>query len=368
MRATGIICEYNPFHHGHRYHIEQTRKLTNCECLVCVMSGNFVQRGEPAIIDKWERAKVAIQQGCDLVIELPFAFCVQSAKQFAQGGIVSLSLAQVEAIVFGSEINDMNMLQKLTDIDASSFQDLMSEGLSPVKAYETIYGTMNANDILGINYLQALKQTSIQPYCIKRTNAYHDEELHGSIASATAIRKAIKAQEDVVQYTCMSEQLHHCFHLEQYYPLLQTILLTQDAQRLASLFLVDEGIENRMIQIARSATTMDEFIQAMISKRYTRSRIQRTIIHILNQTKKQDVDTLDKLSHIRILAFNEIGKTYLKELKEHEVIIASRFNQIPLCYRNMEMKASQVYAYPLENRKEMMDKELQSPIYLPVCK
>lgn len=367
MRVTGIITEYNPFHNGHRYHIEQTRKLTNCDVLICVMSPNFVQRGEPAICDKWTRAKTAIMNGCDIVLELPFPFATQSAKQFAQGGVKTLELAGVNNIVFGSEINDIETLKKICAIDESQYLDLMKEGLSPVKAYETIYGTMNANDILGINYIKAMQGTSILPLSIKRTTDYHDDNIQGSIASATAIRKAFYEQHDVESATCMANELQSIHQLKNYYPLIQNLLLTQDSSYLSNLFLMDEGIENQLRKQAQKYHNFEDFLAACISKRYTASKIRRTLIHLINQTTKEDMNTLPELSHIRVLAFNNIGKSYLKQLKEQDVMIASRFNQIPLPYRKMELKATQVYSYPLQadDKQRMMESELQSSIYLP---
>lgn len=364
MHASGIICEYNPFHNGHKHHIEQTRKLTNCDVLVCVMSGNFVQRGEPAIVDKWIRTKTALQQGVDLVIELPIAFATQSAKQFAQGAVTSLSLAQVKDIVFGSEINDLTTLLKIATIDSSKFRDFMQDGVSPTRAYEAIYGVMNPNDILGINYLQALKDTNIQPYTIKRTNAYHDETIHSSIASASAIRKAIKDKQDISMLTCIANELSSACTLDVFYPLIKSLLLTLPVTYLQTLFLMDEGIEAHLIKCAKDCDNFDAFLQKATTKRYSTSKIRRTLLHLIFQTTKEEMNTLPPLEHIRVLGFNSIGKQYLKYLKEKDVTIASRFNQIPLVYRNMEMKATQLYNL-YGPCKDVITKELQGMVYLP---
>lgn len=365
MHITGIIAEYNPFHNGHQYHIEQTRKLTNCDILVCVMSSNFVQRGEPAVCNKWERAKAAIIGGCDIVIELPFIYATQSATQFAAGAIACLKQAQVQDIVFGSETNDIDMLQTLCKIDAEKYKDLMKEGLSPVKAYEIIYGNMNANDILGINYVKELQDSNIKPYTIKRTNAYHNEVIDSNIASATAIRKALYKNEDIYSVTPMAHMLTTDFDFSRYYPYIRTLLLTQTPEYLASLFMMDEGIEHQLIKNARKCSNLQDFLTLSTSKRYTTSRIKRTLVHLMNQTSKQQVNTLPRIDYIRVLAFNSAGKQYLKSIKE-QTKIASRFNQIPSAYRTMELRATQVYAFPLaEDEKQlMMHSELQPPIYL----
>lgn len=176
MKVTGIICEYNPFHNGHIHHIKKAREITNCDILVCVMSPNFVQRGEPAIIDKWERAKTAVENGVDIVFELPFIFATQSAAFFAKGAIDCLKLAKVDTIVFGSESNNIKILESISDMEID-IRNQDEEGLSTAKIYEKLYGKWNANDILGLNYLKEIKDSNITPYTIQRTNHYHDEKL-----------------------------------------------------------------------------------------------------------------------------------------------------------------------------------------------
>lgn len=354
MKACGIITEYNPFHFGHRYHIEETRKLTDCDVLVNVMSGNFVQRGEPAVIDKWQRAQTAIEQGCDIVIELPYAYALQSADGFAFGAVRSLALAHVQDIVFGSECNDLGQLMELAKRPVTT-----SKTASLASAH-----TLYSNDILGIAYLKNIMHTSITPHSIKRTNHYHDTSLTQRIASATAIRLAVQEQKQVDCFTPMAQLLQHPHTLEQYYPTLQYLLLTLPKGELSMIFLMDEGIEHLMVQQAKLCITMKEFVDSCISKRYTRARIQRTIIHLLTQTRKSEVDFLPILNHIRILATNQKGRGYLRELKQQEVQIVSRFNQLPLAYREMEMRVSTAYALPLSSKERLsfLKQEVRSPL------
>lgn len=363
MKATGIITEYNPFHNGHIHHIKETKRITACDVLVCVMSGNFVQRGEPAIMDKWTRTRYALQHGVDLVLELPFAYATQSATQFAQGSVTTLANAHVSSIVFGSESNDLRTLKKLADLDTASYQDLMEDGLSCAKAYEIIYGKMNPNDILGINYIQAMKPYGIEPRCIERTNKYHDINITSAIASASALRHALTKQESINAYTPMSFSSSELHFLKDYYPLIQAMLLTQYSDDLKQLFMMDEGLEHQLKAQANKCDELTSFLQACTSKRYSTSRIRRTLIHLLHQTKKIEIDALPPLTHIRVLGFNDIGRAYLKELKEQEVQIASRINQLPLAYRQMELKTAQVYGLT-HNRKETVEQELQPPIRL----
>lgn len=362
MHASGIICEYNPFHYGHRYHIEKAKEASACEVLVCVMSGNFVQRGEPAIIDKWERARVALSQGVDLILELPIAYATQSAIPFAQGAVDILHIANVQEIVFGSETNDLETLKKLAAIDSNSYRDLMKDGLSCAKAYEIIYGKCNPNDILGINYIKAMTPYKITPLCIQRTNAYHDVQLTDTFASASALRAAIAAHEDITKYTPMTN-LEHPRTLEQDYPYIQRLLLSLSNEYLQTIFLMDEGIEQHLKIQAAKCNDLASFLQAATSKRYPTSRIRRCLLHLMLQTQKKDIDTLPKPSFLRVLGFNSIGQSYLKELKQNDITIASRINQVPLPYRTMEIKAAQMYGRN-EDRKRLVEKELQAPIRL----
>ncbi|MDE6476136.1 MAG: nucleotidyltransferase family protein [Erysipelotrichaceae bacterium] len=365
MHITGIITEYNPFHNGHQYHIQETKKKTNCDLLINVMSGNFVQRGEPAICDKWKRAKKAIEHGCDIVIELPFIYATQSADFFAEAAIQCLQLAGVQDVVFGSETNDLDKLYKLASIQTHDYKHYMKDGLSLIQAYTKQNGNIQPNDILGINYIKYLQSTSIKPYTIQRTNQYHGEDIQNSIASATAIRKAFYNQLPIEHATCMAKELILDFSMKHYYPYIQTLLCTLDKQYLSQLFLMDEGIENHLIKQAKLHQNFDDFLNACISKRYTKSKIRRTLIHLMTQTTKHQVNSLPPLQHLRILAFNDKGRKYLKELKE-QVHIASKFTQIPKEYREMELKAAHVYAYPLndENKQSILASELQSAIYI----
>lgn len=354
MTICGIISEYNPFHHGHRYHIEKTKELTQCDLLINVMSGNFVQRGEPAIIDKWERAKTAIREGCDIVIELPYAYALQGADGFAFGAIRSLQLAGVQSLVFGSESNDINALKKLSKASITTKKDTSLASAHQVKS----------NDILGIAYLKALTGTGITPYTIQRTNEYHDTTLSSTIVSATAIRKAVLQGKAIDTYTSMADQLNASHAFAKYYPYLQYLLLTLSPTYLSSLFLMDEGIEHLLISQAKIQQDLESFLNACVSKRYTRAKIQRTLIHLLTQTTKKEINFLPPLDHLRILAFNEKGRAHLKTLKQKEICIASKFSQIPKCYREMDLRAASAYALPLSNEQRIAfyQGEVRSPL------
>lgn len=349
MKVCGIICEYNPFHNGHLYHIQEARKLTNCDCLVVVLSGNYVQRGDYSILNKWEKSELALQFGCDLVIELPYFYAVQSAKYFAKYAMELLLLAKVDCIVFGSESNNLSYLKSLAELEVTNWKPFIQEGLSNVKSYEYTFGKLYANDILGINYIRYCGH--ITPYCIQRSNHYHDETL-SSIASATAIRKALKENKDISFAIPYNRTLSYR-SIEEEYPILRNKLLTLPKQQLNSIFLMDEGIESLMIAAAKQCDNFNEFLNFCSCKRYTYSKITRTLVHLLLHTTKHEINTLPKVNYLRILGFNEIGKKHLKTL---DTIVATNISQIPQPFRDLELKASYQYY------KGLPKFEIQKPI------
>ena len=361
MKSTGIITEYNPFHQGHCHHIQKARELTQCDVLVAVMSGNFVQRGEMAIVDKWQRAQAAIEHGVDLVIELPYLYATQSASQFAEAAVQLCNLANVDNLVFGSESND---LERLKEIASMSFNvDYLKEALNAGEGYAKAYSLgsviMQPNDILAIAYLKALKDKNITPYCIQRTNHYHDESMDQEIASATAIRKAyFEKGFQVENAPLLIQEPTVCW--KQFYPVLRVLFQTLSPDEMKEIFLFNEGIENHLRKQMQNSSSWEDFLEKSVNKRYTKARIQRTCLHLLNHITKQDAAQLEPLDTIRVLAMNETGQKYLKELKKKEVKIASRFAQVPYHLREMELKTTRLYASLMDkdNYQKLIEKEI----------
>jgi len=356
MKVTGIIVEYNPLHNGHIYHIKQTRQLTNCDLLIAIMSPNFVQRGQPAIIDKWERANEAIKQGCDLVIELPTPFVLQSATVFAQKAVDILNIAKIDSIVFGSEINNLEQLKEISEMpfNIDYFKANMKKGYSYPKAYSWMEDAYGPNDILGIAYLKALQQyPHITPYCIQRTSDYASDDLSNN-CSALAIRKALENNEDILNTTPLSDKLlkENIPTLKALYPYIRSLLLTSDRNHLSNIFLMDEGIEAHLVKYAQDDYDYDSFINHVTTRRYTTSRIQRTLIHLLLNNTKEDMNNLPTYDCIRPLAFNQKGKAYLKTLKEQDILVADRFALNKKEYRDIEYKAAVIYSLPLSKDKQ----------------
>ncbi len=367
-KIAGIVVEYNPFHNGHLYHLQKTKELTQCDLLIAVMSGNFVQRGEPAIIDKWTRSQAALEAGVDLVIEIPFAYVVQSASHFAKAAVTLLNLAQCDVLVFGSESNDIETLQVMADcpINVDAIKENLKLGYGYPKSYGMVQGAYPPNDILGIAYLKAIKESSMSALCIQRTNDYHGDTIDQEIASATAIRKALLNHQDVSHTTPMSSLLSQASLISYglYYPYLRLKLLTTPKEQLVDVFMMEEGMENHLFKMATLYDDFESFIQNAVSKRYTKARIQRTLAHLLVHTLKSDIRLLPPLDTLRVLGFNELGRAHLKHLQEKEVRVASRYNQMPLPFRSLETRSTIAYASVLDSdkRKALIQREIKGPI------
>ena len=357
MKVTGIIVEYNPFHNGHIYHIQQARSITDCDVLVAVCSGNFVQRGQPAVIDKWERAKAAVANGVDLVIELPFPFALQSATYFGANAIRLLAMAKADSIVFGSETNNLEELKEISEMsfNIDNFRENMKAGYSYPASYGFMADSYGPNDILAISYLRALQNyPDITPYSIKRTNEYDNPELTGTISSAMAIRNALAQGKDISSYTVMADTLNTYpeVTMKKLYPYIRTLLLTTPLSQLREIFLMDEGIENHLVKQANSCRDYASFINNATTKRYTTSRIQRTLCHLLVQNTRSFINNLPEYDHLRPLAYNRTGQAYLKHLQEQGVKIVNHFSQIIKPYRELEYKAAVVYSMLMDSEQQ----------------
>ena len=350
MKACGLVVEYNPFHNGHALHARESRKNTGADVIVAVMSGPFLQRGEPALISKWARAEMALKCGIDLVIELPYAYATQKAEIFAKGSISLLESLGCDSFCFGSEdgriepfIKTHQVLSQNAEAYNSAIKFFMEMGnsypTSASKAFQAISesGDMldltKPNNILGKEYVSVALSNgfSIQPYTIQRVAAgYHDIQLSSEpIASATGIRKAIIEEQkdlDVVsnyippstlhglqQYVNTYQSLHDW---EMYWPILKFQILTSSLTELASIYEIEEGIEYRFKEMAKKSTNFKGFMTAMKTKRYTWTRIQRMCVHILTRTLKEEMITNQSPSYIRLLGMNARGQAYLRSVKK----------------------------------------------------
>ncbi|MBR2802240.1 MAG: nucleotidyltransferase family protein [Erysipelotrichaceae bacterium] len=362
MKSCGIVTEYNPFHNGHIYHIQKSREMTDCEVLIAVMSGNFTQRGEPAVCDKYQRAEAALRNGVDIVIELPFICAVQNGSVFGAQSVSLLKKAGVSDIVFGSETGNLEELQEIASlpVNVDHLKERMHQGESYPKAYGLLADYIYPNDRLAVCYLRALEGSEITPHALPRSNDYNDTAL-SSLASASAVRKALLEGRDISEATPM--EIPDPVFMKDLYPYLRRLLLLRKRETVQQYFLVNEGIEKLMHDAADRYDDYEAFLKACVSKRYTRSRIQRTALQILCENSKEEVKALEDPTYLRVLGFTPKGQEYLKEFKKKEKII-TLFKEIPPSYKVLEERAMQLYAslYPEEKRKALLKRELMGPI------
>ncbi len=380
MKVLGIVVEYNPFHNGHIYHLEQSKAVTGCDAVVCVMSGNFIQRGEPAIINKFARAQAALHSGADLVIELPHPFAMASAEYFAYGAVKILdSIGIVDSICFGSEHGEIDGLKLISDILSrepetykTELKKQLSIGLSfPVARQNAINIYLQArlaenantapddnilsaslpqlletsNNILGIEYLKALNKLGslIKPMTIKRiSNSYNNTELTGHISSATAIRtsilKGVKFGSNLTEETFISlppassSIIEREFldgrgpvSIKQYEGIIFALLRKMTANAIRELPDVSEGLEYRIKNACEVSGTIEELIENISTKRYARTRIQRILLSALTGITKTDMELFMKYGgpqYARILGFNQTGRWLLSKMKKTSIIPA----------------------------------------------
>lgn len=338
MKISGIICEYNPFHNGHLYHIEQTRKH-GATHIVAIMSGNFVQRGDVAVINKFERAKAAVHCGADLVIELPVAYCLSAAEVYAKGAMYLLKgLGCVDELSFGSECGDINLLTEAVKATYAcarrpELEDLMKRGNSYPKALQILirqgYGDeigllfSSPNNVLAIEYLKAMiaVKLKIEPFTVKRHEAHDAQMPIGNIASASLIRQMMESRTadfDELVPEVSADALSACAAtgMTARFENLERVLLyrlrTATAEELIHLPEVGQGLENKILS-ARNETSLESMLLAMKSKRYPMARLRRILLDLLIGI--QPKDTENPPPYGRILALNERGRDILTAAK-----------------------------------------------------
>lgn len=346
----GIIAEYNPFHNGHLYHLLKSKEEAKADSVIAVIGGNFTQRGEVSIVDKWTKAEMAIANGVDLVIELPTIYSISSAENFADGAIKILnSLKIVNTISFGAETEDLNRLNIIANIlykEPKEYKELLYSNLDKGKSFpkareealikylnDPTYSSLlsSPNNILGIEYLKSLKKHSsrIKPICIKRKDVGHlSLEYNGEIASATAIRnmfrknnmKDLKTYTTPATYTILSDEIkagHFVKDISYFENIMIYNLRNLSLEEIANLPDVSEGLENSIKKAANSCNTMDEFINIVKSKRYTETRIKRILLYSLLKITKKDMAISKKVTpYVRVLGFNENGKNLLSKISK----------------------------------------------------
>ncbi len=368
MKKIGIICEYNPFHNGHLYHISKIKEMFDDSLIILVMSGNFTQRGEASIIPKYSKCDIALLSGIDLVIELPFIFATQSADVFAKTSIEILDKLNVDYVVFGSETNDINKLTMLakTQINNKKYDKLVKEYLDkgvnyPTALSKALYQLTDKkidkpNDILGVSYIREILKlnSNITPICIKRSNDYNSIELNDNITSASSIRYALSNGDDVKNYVpeYVYGYLKNPIFTKNYFNLLKYKIMTENT--LEEYQTVDEGIQNRIKKCIIKSKDLDDLILKVKTKRYTYNKLSRMFIHILCNLKKEEVKKYNKISYIRVLGFNIKGRNYLNEIKKDiDIPIITNFSRTNDPILDIEMRSTCVYASILNEKDKI---------------
>lgn len=348
-KVLGIVAEYNPFHNGHFYHMQESKKITEADSCICVISGNFTQRGEPSIVNKWAKTYMALCCGADLVIELPTIYSISSAENFASGAIKILdSLKIITDISFGAECNDLATLNNIANVfysEPANYKTILNHelkrGLSypmarenavlmylnDIKRYANVLS--NSNNILAIEYLKALKQqkSMIQPNIVPRKNVYYnDQKIVDDFASATAIRKLMLNREyaevrKVVPrstYQIIGEEYkknHIILGIKKYEKEIIYALRVMPIEEIQNLPDVNEGLEFAIKKAASETNDIEELIEKVKSKRYTQTRIQRILVYVLLGITKKDMEDSKKMvPYVRVLGFNSRGKILISEI------------------------------------------------------
>lgn len=354
MKTAGIIAEYNPFHNGHKYQIEKIKENLNADNVVCIMSGNFTQRGELSIIDKYKKAEMAVKNGANLVIELPFVYACTTAEIFASSSVRILnSLGIINYLCFGMEDNsklrETIQIAKILLKESDVFKEILKDNLSKGKSYieskqEALNKLLNKdisfikqpNNILALEYIKELISLNslIIPYPIKRTSSYKSTDSLDSFLSAYGIREKILKGEDISDYVPINaiktyNNIPHVKTLEDYFFTLKSIIMSMDKDDLYNYSDVEIGLNNRIYNNIFHSNDVESFINLISTKRYTKNRIRRILIHILTNYQKKE---FDKYKHhtpgyIKVLAFDNKGRTLLKEIKQNGIQIFNNLNK-----------------------------------------
>ena len=385
MKITGIVAEYNPFHSGHEYQLKMAKKLSGCDCVAVVMSGNYVQRGEPAIIDKFKRAEAAIYGGADIVIELPMPFSCQNAEMFALAAIKELNKLHVDSISFGCENDNVEILQKIAELQLSlrfnnnvkaeikkgiSYPSAMSNALKAVLGNET-EAVYTPNNVLAIEYIKSAMKLNLnlEYYPVKRLGMNHnDTEISGQFHSASAIRKFIMDGSNTnLKVTDKSIEVVEKFFMEHkkyntlnnyldylYYKIINT-------EDLHNIYEIKEGLNNKIASQVYKHENIDDLIMSLKSKRYTYSKLRRSLLNILLDIKTVDINKIlsTNFDYIKVLSFNNTGRKVIKYAKTNGAKVINRYsdykkynlNTRELPIFNITNKSSNIYYLPLDNRK-----------------
>jgi len=372
MKICAIICEYNPLHYGHLYHIQKAKELSGCDAVMCIQAGNFTQRGEPAIVNKYVRSRMALEAGADIVVQIPTAYCCSSAEIFALAGVkIANSFENVTHLAFGCETENFELLKEIAKFFANepkeykeklkkfldlgdslpvSRQKAMEEMMKEDKVvFSEITETLNIltkpNNILAIEYLKALYKTKskIEPIFTTRSNSdYNSADLNGKDSSATAIRTRLLTKKKInsikklvpsFTFELMKDELKEFGlpDLDLYNDLCSYVVKTSSENEIKNIYDVSEGIQNRFIESAKKFKDFNELLLDVKTKRYTYTRLKRIVLRLILKIDKDIVSSIykmDKLPFVKVLAFNAAKKELLSNVDADTNIIIRNSNVV----------------------------------------
>lgn len=363
METVGIICEYNPFHKGHLRQLRIAREKGGGDrAILCLMSGNYVQRGAPAIFSKAIRAEAALRCGADLVLELPLTVALSSAEAFADGGVSILSRLGCDRLCFGTESDDLDPLQRTAQANLDPrFDELLRRELEGGCSYPAArqraleqmgagQGLRTPNDILAVEYLKALlrQNSPMEPLPIQRPDTYHDQKIHPEAPSASAIRKSLSSGgQGGAWLQAVPENLWKLFlraprhNWQAGERAVLALLRTGPEELFQALPFGSEGLWSKLMKASRSCASVEEIIEGVKSKRYPRTRIQRMLLCAALGLSKRDLETAPP--YARILAFNEIGRGLIRQMRDRFPLINAGACPQALDYYAMECRAADLY-------------------------
>ena len=367
MNIIGIIAEYNPFHNGHLYQINKIKELYKDSIIIVVLNGNFTERGDISVINKWDKAKILLNHNIDLVIELPTFYGINNADLFSKGALKILNELKIDTLVFGTERDSLDDFYKLIECKKTNeYKKLLKEYLDkgysyPKASFDSLKKLTNIelntpNDILAISYIEEIinNKYNIKPVNIKRTNDYHSKKLTNS---ASSIRDAIRNNVDISKYV-PNDTLKYInnISLNDYFDLIRYKILSTDD--LTIYHDIKEGIDSRIKKYILEVDSIDDLINKVKTKRYTYNRIKRILLYVLLDIKK-DIKIND---YIRLLGFNNNGKKYIKSIKKDiKLPLISNYSKNKDLL-DFEYKVNLIYSLKQNNISESIRKELNNPI------
>ena len=372
MKTIGIIAEYNPFHLGHLYQINKVKEMFPESIIIVIISTHFTQRGDISILNKWDKTKICLEHKVDLVLELPTLYATQSSDIFASIAVSILNHFKIDTLVFGSETNDIESIYNLanTQLYNKEYNLLVAKYLDEGINYPTAMSKAlkklcnltidKPNDLLALSYVKEIIKNNYQitPISIKRNNNYHGTDITGNIISANLIRKLKEEKKDITSYIPKdtNKYFYPNISINKAYNLLKYKIIN-NINNLNKYLTVDEGIENRIIKYIDESNTWQELVMKIKTKRYTYNKINRMLLHILLDIKKED--NTNEI-YLRVLGFNTLGRKHLNKIKKEisiPIYIGYRKNKSKIL--DIEFKSSYIYSLLVED-PTLIKKEYQN--------